>query len=310
MCVAMSLLALTSCTGGSSADAVAVVNGREITKAEFDKQYRMFEFYYKKKYGEESLNQVTDGKTVRDAAKEKILEDLVRNIVIEEYVKSKGYTPPKEEVDKAVASFKDYINSDDEQKLFLEEAGIDDAYITRNIESQLYQKEFNRMVADETELDQKKLQEMYKTYIVKVKASHILLDKEADAKAVLEQLKGGAVFEDLARTMSTDTGSAKNGGSLGYFTRGQMVAEFEAAAFSTEKGEISDIVKTQYGYHIIKVFERKTIADLEKDGEKEQSLSKLRTSVLEDLTDQNVTAKTEALVKDAKVTRNLELAKK
>ena len=87
--------------------------------------------------------------------------------------------------------------------------------------------------------------------MVKVKASHILVKKHSDAKRILDELLGGADFAELARKHS-ECPSGKKGGSLGFFTHGQMVKEFERAAFSLKKGELSDVVKTQFGYHIIK----------------------------------------------------------
>ncbi|MGE4319797.1 MAG: SurA N-terminal domain-containing protein [Deferribacterales bacterium] len=101
-----------------------------------------------------------------------------------------------------------------------------------------------------------------------VKASHILIkvsdfknDKEANekfqlAKKVLAEIKAGADFAEEAKKYSED-GSASNGGDLGYFPKGQMVVPFETAAFALKTGEVSDIVKTQYGFHIIKVTDRK-----------------------------------------------------
>ena len=102
-----------------------------------------------------------------------------------------------------------------------------------------------------------------------IKASHILIKTEAgpdgkvsaaaDAAArkkaedILKKLRAGANFEELAKKESDDKASAINGGSLGFFQRGSMVPEFEKAAFSLNKGQISDLVKTQYGYHIIRV---------------------------------------------------------
>jgi len=98
-----------------------------------------------------------------------------------------------------------------------------------------------------------------------VRASHILLKTEgkddaavkARAEDLLKQAKGGADFAALAKKFSEDDASAKNGGDLDYFGRGRMVPEFDAVAFSLEPGQISDLVKTQYGYHIIKVVEKK-----------------------------------------------------
>ncbi len=85
----------------------------------------------------------------------------------------------------------------------------------------------------------------------KVRASHILVEKQSQALKVLEELKAGADFKELAKKYSTCP-SGKKGGDLGQFDRGQMVREFEQAAFALKTGRISEPVKTQFGYHLIK----------------------------------------------------------
>jgi peptidyl-prolyl cis-trans isomerase D len=98
-----------------------------------------------------------------------------------------------------------------------------------------------------------------------VRASHILLKTEgkddaavkAKAEELLKQARGGADFAELARKNSEDEASAKNGGDLDYFGRGRMVPEFDQAVFAMQPGTVSDLVKTQYGYHIIKLVDKK-----------------------------------------------------
>jgi peptidyl-prolyl cis-trans isomerase C len=90
-----------------------------------------------------------------------------------------------------------------------------------------------------------------------VHARHILVPTEDEAKAVLAQLKGGADFATLAKEKSKDPGAAE-GGDLGYFTKEQMVPEFADVAFKLPKGQLSDPVKTQFGWHIIKVEDKRT----------------------------------------------------
>jgi peptidyl-prolyl cis-trans isomerase D len=98
-----------------------------------------------------------------------------------------------------------------------------------------------------------------------VRASHILLKTEgkddasvkAKAEALLKQARNGADFAELAKKNSEDEASAKNGGDLDYFGRGRMVPEFDQAVFAMQPGAISDLVKTQYGYHIIKLVDKK-----------------------------------------------------
>ncbi len=88
--------------------------------------------------------------------------------------------------------------------------------------------------------------------VSKVNASHILVKTEQEALACLTYLRQGRSFEELAKEKSICP-SGKKGGSLGWFGRGQMVREFEQAAFSGKKGQVIGPVKTQFGYHIIKI---------------------------------------------------------
>jgi peptidyl-prolyl cis-trans isomerase C len=91
---------------------------------------------------------------------------------------------------------------------------------------------------------------------VEVRARHILVETEDEAKAVVEELKKGADFAELAKKKSKDPG-ASDGGDLGFFTKDQMVPEFSAVAFVLEPGKISDPVKSQFGWHVIKVEEKR-----------------------------------------------------
>lgn len=86
---------------------------------------------------------------------------------------------------------------------------------------------------------------------MKIRASHILVHHEYEATDLLKKLADGAVFEDLARDFS-ECPSGKDGGSLGEFGKGMMVPSFEKAAFLLLPGEISGIVRTQFGFHLIK----------------------------------------------------------
>ena len=128
----------------------------------------------------------------------------------------------------------------------------------------------------------------------KIKVSHILVDSEAEAKDILAKLKGGADFAALAKEKSKDPSKDK-GGELGFLSKGQTVPEFEQVAFALQPGQISDVVKTQFGYHIIKVTEKqpeKVIAyDDIKDRLKQMLLSDKQKerfeALLKDLRDKN-----------------------
>lgn len=87
----------------------------------------------------------------------------------------------------------------------------------------------------------------------KIKCSHKLVNKHSEALKVLERIRRGESFADLAKELSIDRGSGKRGGDLGLFGRGEMVKPFEEAAFKLKKGELSsEPVRTEFGYHIIK----------------------------------------------------------
>ena len=136
-----------------------------------------------------------------------------------------------------------------------------------------------------------------------VQASHILFkvgpdsDEQAvraKAEAVLARARAGEDFATLARELSEDT-SAEQGGDLGFFGRGQMVPEFEAAAFSLPVGGISDLVRTQYGYHIIKVTDRQDAMTQPLDAVREQIRGTLTQEKATELLDEAVESASEKL---------------
>ncbi|KQU52534.1 peptidylprolyl isomerase [Bosea sp. Leaf344] len=91
-----------------------------------------------------------------------------------------------------------------------------------------------------------------------VNARHILVEEEAQAKAVVERLKKGEDFAKVATELSKDPGSGKEGGSLGWFSKDRMVPEFAEAAFKLDKGQVSEPVKSQFGWHVIRLEDRRT----------------------------------------------------
>ena len=117
----------------------------------------------------------------------------------------------------------------------------------------LYQTE----IVEKSKPTESELREEYDRTREEIHAAHILVETEAEAEEVHKALKGGADFAELAREKSIDPSAQTNGGDLGFFTWGKMVPEFQEAAFSLKDGEISRPVKTSYGWHIIKVLERR-----------------------------------------------------
>lgn len=127
-----------------------------------------------------------------------------------------------------------------------------------------------------------------------VRAAHILVKTEDEAKAIIEQLKGGADFAALAKEKSTDKGSGANGGELGWFAKEVMVKEFADAAFAMKVDEVSQTpVKSQFGFHIIKLEERRTQPAPTLDSQREQ--------IRAELSEETIQALVTNLRKDAKV---------
>lgn len=115
-----------------------------------------------------------------------------------------------------------------------------------------------------------------------VRARHILVNSEDEAKAAKKKIDGGKSFEEVAKELSKDPGSAAQGGDLGYFTKDKMVKEFADAAFAMKKGEVSGPVKSSFGYHIIKVEDSRKVTPPQFSEVKDQVRSKLQERKLND----------------------------
>jgi peptidyl-prolyl cis-trans isomerase C len=121
-------------------------------------------------------------------------------------------------------------------------------------------------IAIEEGMSEERLQQAYNAMrqqpgfaFEEVRAHHILVDSEEEAKKIIEELKSGADFAELAKSKSSDPSAANNAGDLGWFRREMMVPEFSEAAFSIEPGTVGETpVKTQFGWHVIKVDERRS----------------------------------------------------
>jgi peptidyl-prolyl cis-trans isomerase C len=146
-------------------------------------------------------------------------------------------------------------------------------------------------VEEQAELTDQEVKDYYEQHkedfanITQMRASHILVKTEDEAKLVLERIKKGESFAKVAREKSIDPGSARNGGDLGYFSSGQMVPEFEAAAARMKKGEISPPVKTKFGYHIIQVTDKKVGKTIEFDKVKTLIYQRLSADKQKDIFD-------------------------
>lgn len=154
----------------------------------------------------------------------------------------------------AIAAKADQMNQTDSFKrrlTYLEDRALRRAYFTEKVAATVT-----------PEAVQAAYDEFTKTFTPQdeVHARHILVASKEEADAIKTELDGGASFEDIAKEKSIDPGSGANGGDLGFFGKGMMVPEFEAAALALEPGQVSEPVQSQFGWHIIKVEEKRKSA--------------------------------------------------
>ena len=305
---------------GCSSKSVATVNGEAIP-VEYFKTYvnwtkLSYESYgYTSSVWETEMEDATtssssedsessEKKTYWDSFKESILDSMEQSEVVYQKAKEVDALPTDEEVQEAVDSFNDSVGEDETVKEQAETAGINDEFLkyvlTRELAYSKYQEYFN----ENTDVEESKLKEEYeanKDSYNTVTASHILISttddsgeelsdaKKAEAKEkaeeVLAKAKGGEDFAELAKEYSDDSSNAENGGELGAFTYDQMVEEFSKAAFALDKGEISGIVETEFGYHIIKVTDKATTYETAKDSVKSALLSTQFSEEIQKLVD-------------------------
>jgi len=321
-----SLLCISSVGCSSKINAnevVAKVNGNDITVKQFQSTLALYKQSLESMYGSTIWDtEVEEGVKYKDKFKDIMLDQMIDIEAVCEQARKEKLVPTKEEVDKAFNDLKKNIDADKEYKNQLKEMGIDDTYLRNQQEQDLtiqkYKENFDKNVKI-TDEEMKKYYEEHKKdyYKDEVKASHILIStvddngkplseakkKEAKKKAeeVLKKAKSGEEFSELAKEYSDDPGSAANGGDLGYFTKGQMVQPFEEAAFSLKPGEISGLVESEYGYHIIKVYDK-----IDKQLSFDEVKDQIKKTLIEDKYMENI----ESISKKAKVEKNESVIKK
>ncbi|MBS4188768.1 peptidylprolyl isomerase [Bacillus sp. FJAT-49705] len=239
------VLGLSACSGnnGNGSDVVAESKAGNITKDE-----------------------------LYDAMKEKYGEATLRELVYEK-VLSEKYKVSDKEVNEKVDQLKEQLGDNFEMALM--QYGYTEEEFKEVMRTGLMQE---KAAIKDIKVTDKEVKEYYDNYKPQIKARHILVEDEKTANEVKKKLDEGAKFEDLAKEYSKDPGSATNGGDLGWFGPGKMVPEFEKAAYALDVNEISAPVKSEHGYHIIQVTEKKekkSFEDMKKQMEYEVKVSKL-----------------------------------
>ena len=236
--VVVALAAIAGSAFSSNSETVASVDGNKITS---DELYDIMAAQY--------------GSSIVDT--------LITNKVIELEAEKQGVEISDEAIEEELNEFIESYGGEDSFNSALEYSGI-------TLEDFKYDIEIYLMTVELMSPDIEITEEEMETYFEEnsadfaqaeeVRASHILVEDEATAQEVLDKINAGEDFAELAAEYSTDS-TAENGGDLGFFGKGKMVEAFETAAWALEVGQVSDIVQTDFGYHIIKVTDKQEAAE-------------------------------------------------
>ena len=255
-------------TEAESDDRVAVVNGESISRAALEQEMAPV------RQRMEMTGEPVDEERLAEVRKE-VLENLIRRELIFQASRKKGFAVEETEVEAQLSTLKERFPSPEQFETMMGQMNFTEDILKRQIREQLtIQKFVEAEIVDKIQVSDADAQSYYDEnpdqfeQPEQVHARHILVKVEDGAdeaakaeartriEAVEKDLKEGGDFAELAEEFS-DCPSKSQGGDLGFFGRGQMVKPFEDAAFATKPGEISGIVETQFGYHLIRVEEGK-----------------------------------------------------
>lgn len=271
------IIGFTSC-GDKTQKAVVTVGEEKVLYEDFLKEFALFKYNLEMFYGDPMWDMTLpdNNMTMLDSLKKTMLEKTVEDLVVMQEAEKEGITLNEEQYNSDLKAALDELNADQTRKEFYELNGIDETFFEKTIKrDQIVNSYHMKKLGEITVTDEEVMtfigehKEEYRPETIR--ASHILIkttdengnklpDNEITVAkeqidSIHERLKNGESFEDLAKEFSQD-GTAQNGGDLGQFGIGMMVKEFEDAAFALKVGEISDVVETQFGYHIIKLTDR------------------------------------------------------
>lgn len=235
---------------------------------------------------EESTSQVVVSSEFGDITQEDLYNEMKASIgdqalqllMIEKTLDSK-YDVTDEQVQAALEADKAEYGENFES--FIAQQGYNEESYTKYLKLNLLQEE---ALIENVEASEEEIQAKYDAQSMEINARHILVEDEATAIEVKEKLEAGGDFAELAKEYSTEPQAQTSGGDLGWFGKGQMVPEFEEAAFALEPGVISDPVQTSFGFHIIEVIEKREIEgsyeDMKEELAREVKLEKADTNAL------------------------------
>ncbi|MEK4627237.1 MAG: peptidylprolyl isomerase [Solibacillus sp.] len=216
-------------------------------------------------------------------------DQLLQQVVVEKILNDK-YKVTDEEIEEELKGVKEQYGEGYEAALA--QSNLTEDALKTNIRFTLLQQ---KAVAD-VEVTDEEIQKYYDQASQELNARHILVEDEALAKELVAKLKAGEDFAKLAKENSVDTGSKEKGGELGWFSVGTMVQEFNDAAYALELNTISEPVKSDFGYHIIEVTEKRDVKDY---GTLEDKKEEIRKSIAATKGDWDT--KMAELIKEAKV---------
>lgn len=294
-------LVAAGCGGSSSAtlsnDDVAVAGTQQITKAQFAALMNRA----KKSYDAQKRPFPKPGSTEYEQLKGQAITFLIQRAEFEQEAEDLGVKITDEDVDKRIDQLKKqfYGGSDKKYKRTLAQQGLTEEQAKGEVRAQLVSEELFKKITGDVKVSDKEIRDYYDSHKAQYQqpesreVRHILVQGKNLADQLYTQVKGGGNFAALAKKYSKDPGSASNGGKL-TITKGQTVPAFDRIAFSLKRGQISQPVKTQYGYHIIQALS--AVKPPQKT-----PLSKVESSIRQQLEDQQ---KRDAMTKWVDDTKN------
>ncbi len=281
------LISLSFAFAQDTANPVVIdIDGQEITKTDFDER---FSFFISDMAAQQNMQLplTEEAKAALQELKPAFLEQFLTEQVVLKLAKERGYELPEGYVDAQLQNLKDQFDDEESYQQGIIDAGIPSEDFLKNLIKEAYlSSQVVTQMRDDLEIPDWRVELYYATHADEFKspeqacARHILVETEEEALDIIKQLKDGAGFSEMAKEHSLDPGSGSRGGDLGCFPRGAMVPSFNDAAFSLELNTVSEPIKSQFGYHIISVSERKEAGTIDFDQVKEQVREKLRNDIL------------------------------